>query len=296
MFSRQSGRVAICLRCQAKALLQAGRSCQPFALSEVRRSRFHSSISSLEQADALSLSQTTRNSESSPHGNRYKNKRLFIRGKLRGKKGREVREDTAALPVHSLGKPAEVIILRDAGIEQEEDTEALPTFETSGPSQRLSNEEILASLAQDKRTSSQAEVDEQIRALRPTNTRDGHISSIGKQDYEALHKALVDSFTSQQLKSHLKRNQPDAELPAVADKRAGFAPWRLGTSSIEKALSQAKYRTATGGTSLSAKQKFAARIIQELWHTDIAQDVNSVGELEIQISRPCLTLFMANGA
>jgi len=296
MFSLQSGRVAICLRCQAKALLQAGRSCQPLALSEVRRSRFHTSLSSLEQANALPLSQTIRNSESSQHGDRYKNKRLFIRGKLRGKKGREVREDTAALPVHSLGKPAEVIILRDAGIEREEDTEALPTFETSGPSQRLSKEEILASLAQDKRTSSQAEVDEQILALRPTNTRDGHISStIRKQDCEALHRALVDGFTSEQLKNHLKQNPPDAELPPVAGKRAAFAPWRPGTSSIERALSL-KYRTAIGGTSLSPKQKFATRIIQELWHIDIAQDVNSVGELEIQISRPCLTLFMANGA
>lgn len=207
-----------------------------------------------------------------------------------------MREDTAALPVHALGKPAEVIILRDADIEQEEDPEALPAIEVSGPTQRLSNEEIRASLAQDKRTSSQAEVDEQIQALRPTTTRDGHIlPTIERQDYETLHKALVDGFTYHQLKTHLKRNRPDTQPPVALDKRAGLAPWRPGTSPIEKALSQTKYRTAIDGTPQSAKQQLATRIIQELWHIDSSQDVNCVGELEIQVSRLCLTFFTVNG-
>jgi hypothetical protein len=197
--------------------------------------------------------------------------------------------------VKALGQPAEVIILRDAPSEQEQDAEASPTPEPSKRSSpQLSEQEIIASLAQEKEDSWREKVDQRIQNLRPKSAGDDKSTpSMSRQEYKALQRELVDGFTSQQLRDFLGRNQPDIQSSAAAQQVPGLAPWRPGTTPIGEKLSQGSIQVE--GLTHGPKQKIVARIFRELWQVDIAEEISRVGELEFAIPRSHMSLFIANG-
>lgn len=291
MFARQSGRVSICLRCQARALLRADQPLVP--RPNWPRSRFHTSNPVSEEDQILPEPRSAGNLELKRRRHGYRS--VYIRGKLRGKKGREVRDDAATLPVNALGQPAEVIILRDAPSEQEQDAKASSTLEPSKRSSpQLSEQEIIASLAEEKEDSWREKVDQRIQKLRPKNAGDEKSTpSISRQEYKALQRELVDGFTSQQLRDFLRRNQPDTPSSTAAQQVPGLAPWRPGTTPIGQKLSQGSIQVE--GLAHGPKQKIVARILRELWHIDIAEEISCNGELEFAIPRNHMSLFIANG-
>lgn len=291
MFARQSGRVSICLRCQARALLQAGQPLHPRA--DVHRSLFHASNPVLEQDQILP--RLGRSSSPELERRRHGFRSVYIRGKLRGKRGREVRDDAATLPVNTLGQPAEVIILRDAPSEREHDAVTTPPSEPSKRSSpQLSEQEIIASLAQEKEDSWREKVDQRIQSLRPKNAGDDKSTpTISRREYKTLERALIDGFTSRQLKDFLKRNQPDAQSSAEGQQVPSFAPWRPGTTPIGVKLSHGPIQVE--GLAHGPKQRTVARIARELWRIDIAEEVSCIGELEFAVPKTHLSLFMANG-
>lgn len=227
-------------------------------------------------------------------------KRLYPHGRLRGKRGREVREAAAALPVKALGQPAEVIILRDAAIEQPDETEAQPTIDPVKPSTPLNKKEILAALARGKEPLSSDEIDRQIEKLRPEapeDQQDGII--VSRIKFEELRNALTNGFTMRQLQEYSGRNKPPASLPAGSEMEPGVSPWRHGITTIETRLSRVKFLSSPGveiKNKQNMKLKVATKLIREVWRVGIAEDLDALGELEIHTSQKKFALLMVDGS
>src|SRR5947208_528935 len=136
MFSHQPGRTFICLRCRLRIL-------RPYVPTITSRPFAHTAHDTAPGRPLLSVDdvvvevdQNNQRRGAFSFKNPYRpsrlpsayphEKRLYPHGRLRGKRGREVREAAAALPVNALGQPTEVIILRDAAIEQPDETEPQP--------------------------------------------------------------------------------------------------------------------------------------------------------------------------
>lgn len=268
----------------------------PQSRSDTHRCRFHTWNPRLEQDVKVPEDRSHNVSGLKPFRSRYKFKSVYVRGKIRGKKGREVREDTAALPVRTLGQPAEVIILRDAPVEQEQDEETPPSVESSKTDSQLSRQEIVASLRSVDPSSLKTKVEEQIQKLRPPSSGNEYIGSLlPRQDFDKLRKALTDGFTVQQLRAFLKRNLPNAQPSVGSDQDRSFVAWRPGTSSIDTELPE-RVRREISRYKIPVKHKVVLRILEDLWHIDTIEDVNTIGELEVHVSWNQLALFLANGA
>jgi hypothetical protein len=226
-------------------------------------------------------------------------KKLYPHGRLRGKRGREVREAAAALPVNSLGQPAEVIILRDAAIEQPDETEPQPTVDTEKPSTKLSKKDILAALARGEEPLSSSDIDRQIEKLRPKapeDQQDGLI--VSRVKFEELRGALINGFTMRQLQEYSARNQPPASLDTESEMESGVSPWRRGITPIDTRLSKVKFWTSPNveiKTKQNLKLKIATKLIRHVWQIDIAEDLNAIGELEILTSQKKFALLQVDG-
>lgn len=309
MFSHQPGRTFICLRCRLRIL-------RPYVPTITSRPFAHTARDTAPGRPLLSVDdvvvEVDQNNQrggtfslKKPHWpsrlpSAYPHeKRLYPHGRLRGKRGREVREAAAALPVNALGQPTEVIILRDAAIEQPDEAEPQPTVEAQKPSTKLSKNEILAVLARGEEPPSSSEIDGQIETLRPEapeDQQDGLI--VSRVKFEELRSALINGFTMRQLQEYATRNQPAASLPAGSEMESGVAPWRHGITPIETRLSRVKFRTSPGVES-KAKQnmklKVATKLIRDIWRVDIAEDLNATGELEILTSQKKFALLLVDG-
>src|SRR5579871_476275 len=131
MFSYQPGRTFICLDCRLRL-----RILRPYISTISSRSFAHTATNTESSRPLIQLDDVVVEADQpsqNPIGSTYRPKKsyfpsrlplayphektLYPHGRLRGKRGREVREAAASLPVNALGPPAEVIILRDAAIE-----------------------------------------------------------------------------------------------------------------------------------------------------------------------------------
>ena len=310
MFSHQPGRTSICLWCRLRILRPyvptiTSRSFARTARDTEGRHPLISVDDALVEADQPSQKpKDTYNSKKSYWPSRLPpvyphEKRLYPHGRLRGKRGREVREAAAALPVNALGQPTEVIILRDAAIEQPDETEPQPTVDSEKPSTKLNKKEILAVLAGGKEPLSPSEIDGQIEKLRPETSEDQQDGLIiSRVKFEELRSALINGFTMRQLQEYSNRNKPPASLPAGSEMESGVAPWRHGITSIETRLSRAKFWENPGlevKTKQNMKLKVATKLIRDIWRIGIVEDLNVIGELEIHTSQKKFALLTVDG-
>jgi hypothetical protein len=226
---------SICLQCQYRIWRRA----LPASKSGLERSRpqischssfstTHSRYDSVEQEQKPEEHQSPRqrlNIRREPIGNRFKV--IYPHGRIRGRRGKEVVEDAARLDVKSLGELSEIIVLKDADLDEpakERIEEAHVSGASSGMHKKdhhisVSMEEILKSIKDGSQAASQDAVNNNLELLRSKTVfeRGGSDSTLSSEEYITLRDRLVESYSTQQLlgyREYVDSQSGETEEPA----------------------------------------------------------------------------------
>lgn len=282
MVARSSQRAFICLECQLYCLrspsnrtLRAKLPHRPFSIS---RPPFAPSDSASVQLQQKTLVPSGVGKERS-HG--IPQPRLIRLRKFRGKDGKEFSENSVSLAVQSLGKPAEVIIIRDAKSnkippEQEEEHELENTEDSTEENKRISGE-IIASLKDGKARVSQDIVNEQIDKLWPVQTLHNQPGALlTKSEYERVAKLLRDRFTTAQLLQYALPRAKKMKSPKEEEWPIGWSFWRRPSQSpVSVKYFDPKYARSVPKT----KPKLIKFIVESLWNVETAGEAELVGQI-----------------
>jgi hypothetical protein len=251
--SSQSG-AYICLRCQSRAARQ---------FFDVTRN------ASRHQRYFLHSTRTFAKSA----------KKIYPHGKLRGKKGGEVRESSEVLPLNALGKPTEIIVLRDADIDRSKEEDNDVAKEPQRP-KKSSKKAILESVEKGTvavdETSTIKSIDELRDTILGRQLEQG--DNILQEEHDKLAKALEDGFTTKQLRQYA--TQKGKNLLMRNSKTTGKLPhsdWTPGiTPTDERHLIISKLL----GRINVAKSKLARMIVERGWQLHL-DSTTGVGEVDV---------------
>ncbi|TID24313.1 hypothetical protein E2P81_ATG02614 [Venturia nashicola] len=224
----------------------------------------------------------------------FRNGRVKDKAKLRGKKGgHQVREDAEPLSVNTLGKPAEVIVLRDTP----------PSAEQEAAKQKEAGEEhavtdscrktLLAALEEEDVPIEQDTVNRQLDALwsrtRPPNSER---LIIAEKDFAQLCSVITKRYSIEHLVNYIIRStsrmseqsspqSQDTTANDIANKSPDlhFRPWTPKPTNKSKTRLQAYYR--------------ARAVLQKCWGVEIAEEVERLGELVCTLPRSGIELLNA---
>ncbi|KAL1628127.1 hypothetical protein SLS56_005947 [Neofusicoccum ribis] len=223
--------------------------------------------------------------------------------RIRGRKGKKLRETSAPLQRSYLGVGSEVLILRDV-IEPETNEEVEdndPADDTDAAKRRREIREALeASIAKQQAVSNQEEVNEQINKLRPVSP-DGpfYPAFVTRQDSKALRKALRDGYNVAQLRRYASVEegfQQLRELKREEKAEGGLlwkSAWQEGTSPMEQRLPEAA--TTVVPVEKMTKVNLVDRIVRDIWDVNVIEDNEALGEIEVKLEPWQLDLLMPDG-
>jgi hypothetical protein len=209
----------------------------------------------------------------------YTNSRPSRNRKFRGRDGKEFSENSVPLASQTLGKPAEVIIIRDAKPVEthqvEEEIEPLPTQDNSEENERISGE-ILASLQDGQAEESQETVNAQIDKLRPMQPfPDQSTISIPQSEYTRVEKLLKEGFTLSQLHRYA-RARSDLMKPSGSEEQPkGWSAWQRTSGPIAIKYVKKKSKPQV----YKAKPKLIRLIFESLWNIEVLGEGEHSGQI-----------------
>lgn len=292
MFASARLDVGVCLRCQLRqALRHIAAPANP--LARIRcgtQHRLQSSASASAAADSHDTPQ---------HGDRKHRQKgykiLHPHGKIWGKKGKLVKEAREQLKATTLGRPAEVIVLRDLLRDLPEETpqkdvpsEVLVTSEE----EKAETSRIIDSVIQQQQAATapddvNAAIDDIRKGLQGKDV-------VTEVEFDRLAKLLLDSYNVGQLSAYFKglpkevvADTPVIPTDSLPDKLQGVQKiekreWRKGTTPIEQRLSKENnVRTPLLANTRSRKGNIVDKILRSGWHIKIESEVEAIGELEL---------------
>lgn len=309
MFARPSSSAYVCLRCH----LRLARQILPHRTSILAQQRIHLSIScSRPFSSSLPAQWVDPSGPKDDNGEgesraRRRDKHYHPLGKLRGKKGgQQVRENAEALSVNSLGKPAEVIVLRDAPrhdfIAEEGYAE-----ENDGPAKGSSSEALLNSIEGDDVVMDQDTVNQQIDALRPRveDPNSGRLILPAKE-YSRLCKVLTSSYSRSQLDAymaHSKHVVPEQtsledtqKLPGPKNSDIQVRPWKPASKLdmiVQKHLGKQLGPKDKNNLRKLKRSKLASTLLRECWKVEVAEEVERLGETICTLPQSGIRLLTA---
>jgi hypothetical protein len=332
MFARPSSHAYICLRCQARLLrpqtnvsLVASAQRSPFSAAHPRSSppgdnevspvgfphaRDHKPDNG-EQRD-VEVPDKPLPGSGGETTTKYSSRKKslgkgswYVLGKVRGRPGGETREGSTALSIDSLGKPTEIILLRDLGFEQAEKEEAEDYI--SVDKHVFSREAIFKSIEDEKLQLDQDKINAQIDRLRPSASGSRYATNaITAEEYAKLGKKLAKSYTSNHLQEYCRmtvaqrgeqEGEGSAEQAATASRKISltWSPWRRGTTPIGQRPPQAtKHISLIRNWKSYGKTALISIIVQSIWNVHIASEQDGeVGELEVRLKPWEIDLFTA---
>lgn len=281
-----SPRASICLSCRIRLARQ---TLNPNRGDAIRRTFAISS----RVADEKYSGNAAEYDGSRRQRGRFKGaKRIHPHGRIRGRPGDEVREDSARLSVNSLGKPAEIIILREAPVRMpdpipEKEEEEPP--DESRSEQAISGSDILADIQTEGKRESTETINRRIEEIRPEviqESKAGGLHPIPQNEYRRLVKALSRGFVGKQLDSYMKVNTPITrqEVYLLSDKESGVvAPWRPETKSSMTSRLALIWRPWKRHAHMKVTEKKAHQIVADYWGlSSVNEGIVEEGQLEIQ--------------
>jgi len=228
-------------------------------------------------------------------------------GKVRGRQGQEVREDTAPLDVDTLGEPSEVIVLRDVSIDAPK--RQLDSEDGRRVKEHLSVNRILGSITREKDAPDQEAVDERLEGLRPRPEEEAASDPVvlSQDEFDALFRKIHDGFTGEQLGKYVAPRQSmrglgKNEAKTLKGKKfrefmyeaSKKSVWMPGVSPIERRLPRGPWAHAVTKKE-SPKAKLADRILRMIWGIEVIEEIEQTGELEAQFERWRLDLLIIKG-
>ena len=221
-------------------------------------------------------------------------------GKIRGAPGKSVREKSANLETHSLGRPSEVIILHDVA---DNTQDKLPErMLTEAKSHRiLDSKEIVASIEAEK---TQLGLEDAVRDI--DKLRSG--TNLTLKAFEDMRNKLRDGYTISQLRNYIAVKNPDISKRKVLseskseigrpfnDEKGVRSLWLADIRPIDERLPLKDTQKARLLTyKRSSKTKLADLVILGCWKVEIEDDVEAFGQIEIQLRSWQINLLLSGG-
>lgn len=345
--TRQSTRV--CLECQLRLSGQLPARQSPFSTPLSRQGRFrrlnlqatsrlsqaqdgsHSKQSEEHRAEAVEASRdadstTNKSSSSAPDvaAQPVLRRRVspFPLGRLYGLNGSKLRERAEELPVHSLGQPTKVIVLRDAQSMRYVPSRPLDEMEKGG------TVDILAQFNSERGLVGRDEVNDNIESLRPQK------NMMSWKGIRSVEDELGDGFTMAQLLWYIecfekqrmaaKGEKSIADGPTYApqkelhDNAQSLAlgaeetsqsanqlldakgqnliiresPWMPGTSDQGDHFDESALRGYVS-ESFTPKQRVVMNLMRLCWNIEAKKFSTSVGEVELVVGSADLELLIS---
>ncbi|KAF2264909.1 hypothetical protein CC78DRAFT_532785 [Lojkania enalia] len=298
MLMRRASNAYICIRCDT--LLNFARPRVP-ALS--RRTSYTN----------FSISACRRNGEDVVQDTRpeWQSKvSQYPLGRIRKRKGKgAVREVTAPLGVKTLGKDAEILVLREVGQESEQQRKDVNTTSSESPSEASSADHdqpsILHSLNLETKEVTQAEINDQLQKLRPRTHYDPNEPHFLPQaEFLKLQNTLAQGFTVQQLsryfsitkgvqQSQVKQEVLEGLKGGTGKTPVGRTEWQPGTTPLERRLPGTH---APGPKRIPiSKHQLVDQILRNAWNIVLLEEIEAPGEIEMAL-KPWQLLLLNAGS
>ncbi|EMD00630.1 hypothetical protein BAUCODRAFT_176000 [Baudoinia panamericana UAMH 10762] len=203
-------------------------------------------------------------------------------GRIIGRPGRRQRQSSERLVTNALGRPAEVIVMRDVLDEtsrearrQTEDfisraTETWPSTDADATSGVLSVGVT---------SPVQAEVDASIDSLRPD------AAALEQYEYDELKHKMLQRYNWKQMAGYLLRSViqagtevPETERPNVEAVQMRMTSWRPGRTPLDQRLGRVTLKKNDVGRS---KARLAEQILRSAWKLTVQAEEQQLGELEL---------------
>ena len=237
----------------------------------------------LLSASTLLHDETTAQAERRPRDTRsernYVFRHIHPHGRIIGKPGRRQRQSSEQLATASLGKPSEVIVLRDV-VEQPAKRRSIGVEENGVHSRAEKTIEAvaIASKLEEGLGSDEDEVNASIEELRPENL------VVDKQAWKELEKQLLEGYNLPQLVKYLSRASRVAHAETAAANVIGSSnkmhatSWYPGRTPMEHRLGRTMIEKREPAKS---KAKAAKRILRSAWGVTTDTEASQLGEIEL---------------
>ncbi|KAH0542875.1 hypothetical protein FGG08_002735 [Glutinoglossum americanum] len=278
----------ICLRCQ----MRLGRRLRPDATTAIQFQRFASS-----RQFARAPTENPSGQIVDGHIKRWKPKSGF--GKLRGLDGFLARTSVANLETGALGEPAQVIILRDALLEDVPWSPIIGTHtndviqdfksiqETSPGTENITVTELLARAEEERGLISREDVNKNIETLRLQ-----HATVLSQEDFSKLVDGLSRGFTTAQLADYMKDFKAGQPPNGSEQERKGPADSEITGWTPKSKPRGEKGAVSATVQSVSLKQKYAINILKNCWGIQTQEGYESVGHIELCLGYQVLSLLL----
>jgi hypothetical protein len=209
-------------------------------------------------------------------------------GRLHGFRGPRLREKRAELNIDSLGTPAEVIVLRDAGFH----SKPLREIEELKVAEKV---DILKQLDAERGLITQADVEKNIEEFKPKT------KTISWDELQQLQRQLVSGFTTSQLIKYADaygRRQKKGEEGNEAGTQKGSVgaivrktEWVPGISETGDDFEESALR-GYDSEAFTHKQRLALLLLRQCWQIEAQEFIESTGEVELEVRGTELELLI----
>jgi hypothetical protein len=209
-------------------------------------------------------------------------------GRLYGFRGHRLREKRAELNIDSLGKPAEVIVLRDAGFY----SKSLPDIEELRGAEKV---DILKQLDAERGLITQADVENNIEECRPK------AKIISWAEFQLVQKQIVSGFTTSQLIKYLnaprhrqKKVGAGYDVCSQEGSRRAIIRRTQWMPKVSETGDDFKENSLRGYDSeaFTPKQRLTLLLMRQCWELEAQEITESIGEVELQIASTDLELLI----
>ncbi len=286
MLAPRASSAFVCLRCELK-LARPRTSAPPI------RPSTSSFSSSARRHDAAEQDQTPMLSEAPPENNVPKGSLRISKEFMR--KGKLVRQRKAKLGMKRMDEDADVLVLNEAPMREDEHEQHHELLEP------ISVPDILSSLQQDSAPATQEDVEKQLASLRPTRGNPDDTQYVTTADFIKLVAALTRGFTTLQLSGYystaksIEKNAVYKTVQATvqATKRSA---WHPTTTDIKKRLPGVE---AVNGKKQKPrgirKATLVDKILRDVWRLELLEEIEASGELELRLKEWELKLLQNGG-
>ncbi|TAQ85961.1 hypothetical protein B7494_g5728 [Chlorociboria aeruginascens] len=289
MITRPSYGVHICLRCRLRQIKQPipWRSHRVFLSTESRPKEEVLEGDNLEEEHkSIGIRPTlARRVISGPVPPR--NELDSLEGRLYGHAGHKAKQEREALQVDNLGKPAEVLVLRNSLINFYGYSNLIDPADDPEPI------DIIAKLDEQRGLVDKKEVEQNINNLRPKEGEEPQTW----EEYNQLIQKLQLGFSAPQLASYIQnsstvkleeapkddgksiiRMSPEGDEKSILR----ISPWMPAISPSEDQFDESPLR-GYSAKSHGPKQRLSLRLMRECWSLELPEISGGIGEVEIQI-------------
>lgn len=223
------------------------------------------------------------------HQNGFKRPDIRRGGKLYGYRGHQLREDHEPLNIEALGKPSEVIVLRESRFNIFDST---PEIDPEDKPEKI---DILAQLDSERGLADWEEVEANINEIRPKEG-DGPRNW---EEFDKLVRILQEGFTVSQLARYIQvhgKSQQDLlkeQTPKDPESRIlRRSPWLPDVSKPGEQFDESPTR-GYYWKSHTSKQRLVLLLVRDCWNLEVPELANGIGEVEVYISGDDLELLLA---